>query len=358
MKIEELKNLLKRTPVILQSDPIALAYLENTRVVKDLHYFVGELDSPVPTKSEGIIILDDNPRYSDRFPVVEVTEDLFKPRLNELLFNKYNFLSNNLFTQKNIADLVISDANNKDVIVLFLIDGLSYYDCRDIESVKPCFVNGATITETGFQNIIGDPTLAHRLFEEGFKSRLGFSYWNRNNELTNLLFKGFAGDQMYQVSEYASILETLEQKSLEKTFIQIVVEGCDEVAHKSRDRPPIKQFIKRIFKEHIPRLTDILHDKGLKGVIHLVADHGIWWKTSNNKEKCIILSDPRTSSKRFLNGHIIRNDVLQVECYGKRYSLLKYPYLFNDYAVNEWGTHGGISFYECFVPYYKKEINK
>lgn len=355
MKIEGLKNLLKKTPVILQSDPITLAYLENVEVVENLQSFIKKLDMPIQMASDDIVIIDKSIFDFSRFPAVQITEDLFKPELNELLFAKYEFLSKYLFTQKDVGKLIASDVDT-DVIILYLVDGLSYINCRDIREVEPCFVNGATLTDVGFRNIVGDPPIAYKLFENGFKSRIGFSYWERDNGLTNILFEGFVDEQMHRVSEYDSIIQILKEESLEKTFVQIVVAGCDGVAHKNRDRPPVRQLVKRIFEEYIQKMEDIIRDKGLHGIMYLVADHGIWWKPNGNEEEYIVISDSRAKSKRFLDGHIIRNDVLHVESYGKKYSLLKHPYLFSDYAINEWGTHGGISYYESFVPFYKREV--
>jgi hypothetical protein len=355
MKIKELEQLLKRTPVILQSNPIALAYLKNVRVVGNLQSFLREIDMPTQMKNEDIIITDTRHLDTDMFPIVEITEELFKPELHELLFENYDRLSGHLFSQSRVGDVITSNTD-VDTIVLFLVDGLSYIDCRNTTGVIPCFVNGATFTEIGFRNVIGVPSIAHRLFEKGFKSRLGFSYWERDNKLTDILFEGFVGDQMRRVSEYDSITNILRENKLEKTFVQIVTAGCDEIAHKHRDRPIVDAIVKRIFEEYIPKVEEIISDKNLRGIIYLIADHGIWWRNRTGDTEHIVTPDPRTNHKRYFDGHVITSDVLHVECFGKKYSLLKYPYLFNDFAINEWGTHGGISYYESFVPFYKKEV--
>ena len=95
-----------------------------------------------------------------------------------------------------------------DTIVLILVDGLSFDDCKNQPFVTPCLVNGATITPVGFRNIIGKPPIEYNLFKRGFKSRIGFSYWDRSNELTNLIFTGFDPDaQLYKVEEFDQIFK-------------------------------------------------------------------------------------------------------------------------------------------------------
>ena len=46
----------------------------------------------------------------------------------------------------------------------------------------------------------------------------------------------------------------------------------------------------------------------------------------------------------------------QFNYYGKNYTVLAYPYLFNSLTTLEWGTHGGISFQESVVPFVKLEV--
>lgn len=355
--IEGLNAKLNKIPVMVKCEPLSLAFLDDLEIICDLKDFINKIDSLQNLDCHRIAILDYLSSEYNRFPVVELSHDPYNEDLSEILFNKYNTLSKFIFSQKQISKIITSDTN-VDVIFLILVDGLSYEDCKTKKNVQPCLVNGATLTNVGFQNIIGKPPIAYKLFKKNFKNRLGFSYWSRENELTNILFKTFDPDiEMNQVDEFDNILLILEKKSLIKTYVQILLSGLDEICHKNWGRPPINAIVSQLFDEYIPNLSELILSKNLIGLIYLVSDHGILWKPNKkDTEKHILLVDKRAQSKRFLHGHLIHDKVKHVSCYGKNYSLLKYPYIFKKYRKNEWGTHGGISYFESIVPFLRMEV--
>lgn len=355
--LEELDTKLNRIPVIVKCEPLSLSFLNDLKIISDLKNFIYKMDSLKDLNSKRVVILDYLSSEFNRFPIFKLSHNPYNADLSELLFSKYNILSKSIFSQKQISKIITSDTA-VDVIFLILVDGLSYDDCKNKKNVKPCLVNGTTLTYVGFQNIIGNPPIAYKLFKKNFKNRLGFSYWNRGNELTDILFKTFDSDiGMYQTDEFDNILLILEKKSLIKTFVQVVMPGLDGVCHRNLGRPPINAIVSQLFDEYIPKLSELILNKNLMGLIYLVSDHGIWWKSKKrDTNRYILLFDRRAQSKRFLSGHLIHDKVRHVTCYGKNYSLLKYPYIFKKYRRNEWGTHGGISYFESIVPFLKVEV--
>lgn len=355
--MEELNAKLNKIPVQVKCEPFSVFFLDDLEIIRDLKDLVYRIDSLKSMSCRRIAILDCLPSEHSRFPIVELTHNPYNSNLSEIIFHKYSRLYKYVLSQKQLSKIITSDTS-VDVIFLILVDGLSYEDCKNRENVRPCLVNGATLTSVGFKNIIGKPPIAYKLFKKNFHSRLGFSYWSRENELTDVLFETFdPTTQLFRIDEFDGVLSILKKENLIKTFVQIVQSGLDGISHRSWDRPPIKAIVCRIFDEYIPSLAELVLSKNLTGLIYLVSDHGIWWKPQKGKtESCILLDDKRAKSKRFLSGHLIRDNVRHVTCYGENYSLLKYPYIFKEYRRNEWGTHGGISYFESIVPFFKMEV--
>jgi hypothetical protein len=185
--LEELDNMLNLAPVIVKCNPISLFYLDDLSIIKNVEDLITILDLPNENECKRYAILDYLQSKYHRFPFVELGHDPFQIDLNDILFDKYQEIQKVFFSQKDIAKL-ISNNTNYDVIILILIDGLSYEDCKDFKNISPCFVNGATLTEVGFKNIINNPPIAYRLHNKHFYNRLGFSYWDRDNPLSNDLF--------------------------------------------------------------------------------------------------------------------------------------------------------------------------
>lgn len=357
MDIKSFLNYLQRSPVILRGNEIPLIFLEDdAHVIRDPQLLLELIDSPDLMDESQIVVMGDVKNNPWSFPVVEVSEDVFNENLNYTLCKNYKKVGDRLFSQKNVVDRILTNLNF-DVIIVIIVDGLSYVDVRNIPDVQPCFVNGSTLTKIGLQNIINSPPISYRLYNEGFKNRIGFSYWDRDEELTNLAFKGFAHSQMNKVREFNEIENKLYKLEINGTYIQIVVEGCDQVCHRNRGRPLVKALVTRLFDDYIDRLSKIIKAKNLTGVIYLVADHGIWWReTINGESSYKIIEHPQATSKRYILGNVVGEHLVNLFCYGSYYSLLEYPYVYGDYATNEWGTHGGISIYESFVPFYIKEV--
>ncbi|MCK4444004.1 MAG: PglZ domain-containing protein [Thermoplasmata archaeon] len=354
MRVESFLELLRRTPVVLKGNELPLLYVDrNTRIIRDIEELNQQIDSPNPINDAEIVIVDDDKGNPWSFPVAEVSEDLMKEDLNSILNKDYDILQERMFSQTDIADRILSDLDY-DVIVLILVDGLSYYDCRIVTEAQPCLVNGPTLTRVGMRNIINDPPIVSRLFDSGIRERRGFSHWNRNETLTNQVFEGFTSSQMHKIREFKDIMMRLEKELVKDTYIQIVLEGCDQISHKNRDRPLVSSRIEQLVEEYIVALSNTIKSKNLSAVIHMTSDHGIWWKPELYDEDLQVpqlVHVPHARSRRYVKGYVDGEHILHFSSYGMTYSVLKYPFIFSPYKSNEWGTHGGVSIYESIVPF-------
>jgi len=350
-------KLLDRIPVVCNGPPLWLAEYSNVRIVSGMSTLAREMDTPKPMDLTRIAVVEDSQQQFHRFPVISLVSPEDKEAFSIALFERYEQVESYAFSQVRIAEEILSDTVI-DTIILMLVDGLSYDDCPKNPFIQPCLVNGPTITRVGFRNIVGRPPLAVRLYRAGFKRRRGFSYWDRKNELTNELFAGFdPASQVTRVVEFDQIYRELADETLHKTFVQIVTAGLDTVAHISRERPLVGALVRRILEEYVGGLQELLLEKGLSGIIYMVSDHGILWKDWPGQPCSLrLIPDAKATSHRYSVGTRIVPHTRRFTAYGQEFAVLPYPLVFRGLRRNEWGTHGGISYYESVVPFLKMEV--
>jgi hypothetical protein len=357
--MSRLDVLLDCTPVVYEGEPLLLAELGNIVIERDVRKYVQRVDDPSPLSVERTVLLGPVTSYFDRWPVmrmdVKIPADL--ARFNRNLFQNYDQVRRFAFTQSDVAARIEEDLD-VDVIVLLLIDGLSYSDWIDYGGVQSCLVEGPTITPVGFRNIVGKPVIASRLFKRGFRRRLGFSHWDRDNKLTDMLFYGFdRSTQMFKVSEFKEVLAGLDRLSAGQTYVQVLVNGLDFISHRCRGRPPVQALARSLYQDVFQALAERLQEMRVAALIYAAADHGILWRPQPTRgEELIVMPDERASAHRYARGALLVPHARQFSCHGVNYTVLAYPYVFKPLAGLEWGTHGGISFEESVVPFAKLEV--
>ncbi|WP_423792371.1 hypothetical protein ACPB8Q_06490 [Methanocaldococcus indicus] len=244
-------------------------------------------------------------KFDYRLPIYEINHNPFTPELNKIISEKYHLIEKYVKTQRDIKDYIVDYVNTKTpkTVILYLIDGLSYWDYINASikyNVEPIFVNGKTTTENGLKNIVygknGIP-IAKELYKFGYKG-YGQTYWNRKNKLTDILFRYISEKNIFYYDE--NIHDIIVKNKQSKKYIQIYKIGLDDDAHKLREvsKKSIINKIKEIF-ENINILRDILNQTNQPYLIVITADHGIKWDFTKKYRK---------------------------------------------------GSHGNISFEECFVP--------
>ncbi len=363
--LDELVQLLDRTIVISSIHPISLCFLPTDVVVHDSPaQLAWMLDAPEPTLPERILVTASDAQYFHRFPMVRCEHDPFTPALNSVLYDRYEYIESHMLTQRDIGRRILADVDDAQVVVLMLIDGLSYRDVTGWQEervkIEPCLVNGPTVTRIGFRNLVGDPPLAVCLFDYGFPYRLGFTYWHReDNALTDALFRTIG--RVERTGHFAGILERLQahfgQNGGGKTYVQILLTGLDGYAHGQKRKPPIGAIVGEI-RDELLSLERLFTKLGLRTRIYLTADHGILWR--DEFEPQVIGNAPGKSSPRCCGW----NELYHQSEPGKRFNLhgeelfcLNYPKLRRELRIDDQGVHGGISFQESIVPFITVEVN-
>lgn len=366
MNLEHLVDLLDKTPVLVNMHPVARCFLpEDIMIYTSLEELLQVLDSPECTSAHRMLVVDPGVPRHHRFPFVRCEHDPFTPELNNVLYSQFDFIEQHMLTQRDIAGVIASAASDYDVVVLFLVDGLSYRDlCRPGTglrpwTVEPCLVNGPTKTSTGFRNLVGDPPLAARLFDMGFHRRLGLTHWYReDNVLADYLFRGIA--QTQKVGHFSQVLATMEEwlttTERPKGYVQILLTGLDGYAHGQKRKPPVNDIVDDVLEEFM-RLAKLLEEVGVAARLWLSADHGILWRDEFEPE--VIGAAPGKVNPRCAEWSALycqREPGRRFNLYGEEVYCLNYPKVRRPLHIDDQGIHGGISFQESIVPFVTMEI--
>jgi len=352
-----LDRLLDRTPVVVSNlHPVSLAFLRTpARLYPSLDELVRVLDDPFPTTAERILTFDADSHYAMRFPNVVVEHDPFTPELNRVLFAQYELIAASMLTHAQVAERINAKAPGLETVVLVLLDGLSYADCRDWPGVEPCLATAPTITRVGFPSIVNHPPLAARLFSAGFSHRVGFTYWERNDEpLTNRLFQTIADTRRLDATKpraFEQILDWMSNQDLSHTYIQVVRSALDDFAEGHRTSIP-RQVIVQLIRNDLEMMFNILRLQGRPAALFGIADHGILWKEDSHEQERV----PMTGA-RYAEGIAGPGRGYRADFDGNPYWVLDYPQMGRSWRANEQGIHGGISFEESIVPFIHWEVN-
>ena len=361
--IDELQAALRRAPVMGHLHPLGRLFLPlNTRIVTDAEMVALEMDALEGQEVRPIFIATPNARYSHRFLTCHLPEHPPIAAINAVLPIALP-LARTLLTSHTVAGRITADAisHHYQTVILLLVDGLSYADVRHwTEKVEPCFIDGVSITfartenekirtDVGFPAIISEPSIARRLLNCGLRHSLGFSYWQRDNIVTNTLFRGMALRRVSGIVETVDLLA--ERTSLDGLYIQIVREGTDGLAHSRREvtSGEVATTVAAI-RHDLHTLATLLAERKLRGAVYLVADHGILWKREHN---LIDQFQPDSRPRYTSSSPAPSENSTQIGAF----HLYNYPYLGKKIRANDSGVHGGLSYWESFVPFVRVEVN-
>jgi hypothetical protein len=243
------------------------------------------------------------------------------------------------------------------LVALIVVDGLSYYDLSEDTDAIPCLVDGITITQYGYRQAVGRPSLSQRLFALGYTQQLGFTYFANSNNLANDLHDTFSESQCVRVRSFDDIIEYIDHTSISKGYIQITLSGLDQICHSHHDRPPREHYLQTIL-ERYQRLLESLQDKVGRVLVCLTADHGIMWREYAEEQLEVVtdIFQEDIRSPRYIKGSLLRSYGRCCVCDGIRYTLLRFPVVTRDFRNNEWGMHGGISAWESIVPLFVRSM--
>lgn len=367
----QLEHKLVRTPVIGDLHPLfPLALSSSIRIAKCGNDVLAELDDMYVSSQFSTLILQNDPRLAARFPVVSLKEHPTIEAINRNMHFHLDYAREQLLTTHGVAAALIEDVSDHrhDIVVLMLIDGLSYGDVVDwAEDTIPCFVDGPSVTyrladdqktvlpSVGFPSIVGSPSIFSRLRDIGYRNALGFSYWaTDSNVISDYLFKQIP---THRVANFEAILAELRTFVFrEPTYIQIMREGLDGLAHSKRElsRAEVDGAIVAI-RQDVERVMQVLSEQKRRVCLYLVADHGILWKTEHAWEFLDLAgSKPRYSTTR--PGELANSCTVRYERNGQVYYSFVYPYLGSRIKADDSGIHGGLSYQESVVPFAKFEV--
>jgi hypothetical protein len=370
--VEDLDKWLLRVPVIATVHPLVpLSLAPGVTIISDVQKVLRDLDNPSIYAAKPILILSDQADLDARFPHFKVSTLPSAEKINQHIDRNLDYARTSLLTTRKIAEWVEDDVsqNNYDTIIVFLVDGLSYSDVFNWPcELQPCFVDGPSVTfryreenqnevvqSIGFPSIIGRPSIYSRLYNMGYRNARGYTYWNRNNVVADYMFSGVPSER---VTNFETVLDLLATEDLFHSYIQIMREGLDGLAHSKRElrNQEIQASIRGILND-VERLIKLLREKGHRACIYLTADHGILWKTEHSFKliKGISNHHPRYAIN---TSHSKDSDEFSVPFIqdGVSFNLHKYPYLGIPIKANDSGVHGGLSYQESIVPFAKFEV--
>lgn len=332
-----------------------LLFVDEAKPIFTAKQYLRSLDAPVLVEEQREYLLDEEHPWP--FPCFHCLTRPDPYTLSERLFDRFDQAANILPAQRDIAGLIEGKAREYDsaIVALVIVDGLSYYDLPADTDAVPCLVNGITITEYGYRQAVGKPSLSQRLFASGYTNQLGFTYFADSNDLAGDLYDTFSESQRVRVRSFEEILEHIEHTSMSKGYIQITLSGLDQICHSHQDCPP-KQHYLQVILERYEQLLECLQHKVKRALVCLTADHGIMWRehTEGRVEVVNDIFQEDVSSPRYIKGSLLRSYGKCCVCDGVRYTLLRFPVITRNFRNNEWGMHGGISAWESIVPLFTR----
>jgi hypothetical protein len=245
-----------------------------------------------------------------------------------------------------------------DVVALVIVDGLSYYDLPQEVEAEPCLVEGVSITDVGYQHVVGRPEISRRLFALGYANQIGYTYFTpETGSVAEKILAAFSESQIVKARTFDEILAHLSSEELARSYIQIAMPGLDEIAHAHHDAPPREHYLGEILRRY-SRLVDLLSARGRRVLACLTADHGILWREAIEGKLEVVgdLLPEDTGHARYVRGHFLRTYARCVTCLDSHYTVFRFPFMTRGLRNNEWGVHGGISAWESIVPFMTRAI--
>lgn len=366
-----LARLLMRAPVMGPLHPLqALCLPPETEVLDDAGVLAEELDDLTSHVVRPIWLTEVQPHLASRFLQANASSMPPLDAVSRALPDRLDYARHHWLTHRTVADRIVADAaqHRYRTVALLLVDGLSYADVADWpEQAQPCLVDGPSITyyqekesrrilpEVGFPGIVGTPRLARLLIDVGLPHSRGFSYWSREvNEVSAYLFEGVP---LTRVVKFSEVIAALWNANLEHTFVQVVREGLDGLAHGRREITPaeIREAVQAIRADALA-LLDVLSEGPRPAALYLAADHGILWKAEHTFET--LQTDDHTHPRYSATPLPDEELATRFEFDERTFYVYHWPYLGAAIRRNDSGVHGGLSAQESIVPFIRWELGK
>lgn len=354
----EIADQAQANPVICPLPKLASFYLDDLAIYTSLENFHYDLYDPDKRFEQNVVVSTDD--HHPDYTRLSCDEDPVTPRLNEVVDwsnrGHHNRLRRELIPQSNLKEHILHNVSGESVVVLLIVDGLSYESIRTTNlPAQPVIVDGITTTEPGFRRIIyGNDNVSlysELLREKNFTNKFGFTYWDRGQEELSTDLHASMGNDVYRIRDFSEAIAQLSDDApfRNRTYVQITRMGLDQDSHNKKEAPDHDAVVETLI-EDIQALESELADKAESYRIFASSDHGILWRTQLPDNPDVVLDDykhqPRyvTGRQRVPHSMSIKNQAEEIV------SGLAYPYLARDFKHTEWGVHGGFSYYESVVP--------
>lgn len=356
--LHELRRLLQFAPVMVDghallpaavgADVEVFAHAEETAVL---------LDHPEWRQPNPLLVQEVAARWADRFSTYRHPGPPDVAELNEHLPNRLAYVRHAIVAQAGAGAMLAQRflSGGYDLGILLLIDGLSYFDCADwSEQPTPCFVDGPSITQYGFHQILQVSRLVQVLRDAGDLGLRAYSYWEADrNPLADQLFAGVPRERVRHFGEAFSGIAT---RPTERRFYFVLREGLDELAHRRREISPAERAASvAAIHADLRRLVSFARDTGLHALIGIIADHGLVWRDEESFR--VVGSGNESWHGRYSDRPPSTPGVATSLGSGPRAYCYHPGLLCREPRANEAGFHGGLSARESFVPFALVEVN-
>lgn len=359
---EEIKDHARDQPVIVPLPKLAKFYLDDLNIYSSVDSFQQDLYDPNYIFEHDVIV--DTEEHHPDFDRLSCEEKTVKPRLNSVVdwgdHNNHQQIKQDLLVQSKIKDHILDNISSENLVILIIVDGLSFESVRGTEiDAKPVFVDGISTTEPGYRRVIyGDdgenhsPTsvYADLLNARRFYNDLGYTYWERGDEaLSTDLHSSMSN--VNRISSFAEVIDGLrgEYPLGEKTYVQITRMGLDQDSHNRKEEPNKSAVVQNI-RSDLQKIQQTATKLSDKFSIFLTADHGILWRDQLPSEPSIVCEEHQPHARFVEGGITFKEGITTLDTDGTKTTGLGYPHLTRELANTEWGVHGGFSYYESIVP--------
>jgi hypothetical protein len=350
--IFRLSKAINAYPAAFRGNQLNLLFLNDAHPIYDSRDFLRQIDSLKLQQERREFLLGKQEGWP--FPTIRIDDRPDPWAVSEALFEHFGHAGKILPTQGDIGRILVDEAlkDDSDVVLLMIVDGLSYYDLPEEIEAMPCFVSGVSITDFGFREVIGKPSVSQRLFSQGYRNQVALTFFAKDSSpLSAELHSTFGASQLNRITSLAEGMAIINSAEIWRGYVQIVAPGLDKLSHYHADRPLIKGNINRIL-ERQEKVIDCLSKKGRKVLACLASDHGILWR-EQAEDKTQIAADLFSEDikhPRYLKGSLNRSYAKAIKCGSNSFTLLRAPFLTRNWKHSEWGVHGGISAWESIIP--------
>jgi len=350
--LERFSSALNAYPAGFSGNRLNLLLVDNAEPIKSANAYLHQLDDLILLEERREYLIDEYSSWP--FPRIKLDEVPDPWLLSLRLFENFNEAQRFMPTQSSVGNLLQERVRQSQptVVILVIVDGLSYYDLLNYDNVTPCLVNGLSTTQYGYRTVVGNPSISRKMFMLGYFQQMAFTYYAlENDELSADIHDTFSDTQVTKVREFDEVIRKVKSTNFTRGYIQVVLSGLDQLSHAHRDRPPRDYYLKEILSR-FEQLVDCASTKGQKVVACLTADHGILWREII-EDKIEITANTRTDDfyhPRYIKGSILRPYGHNCRSLNQNFTLLKIPWMTRNFKSNEWGVHGGISAWESIVP--------